>query len=409
MFSILIVEDTSEKLKNIYKPLKELSNFESLKIDHEIDALNAKNLLKQKAYDLMILDIAIPPSKDKDVELEGGLELLKEIKARDIYNIPTHIIGLTGRDEIYEKAESVMSNDLLSIIRYSSQEIEWELKLKAAIGNWMEAKKSIGSSVEYDFDVVILCALEEELNANLENGWNWNQKNLKNDNSIYYIAEVSLNNNEKIKIVAAKAERMGMPASSAMATKMVMLFKPRYIFMTGIMAGVTGRVKLGDIVISDPVWDWGSGKWVSEDNKENSLFQFDPYQFRTDPSLLKNIRLFQKDDQHLFNIRNKFKSGNKPDTILNIHIGPVASGASVLSDQEQFNRIKDQHRKLLGIEMESYGIYSAVEVSHDPRPLPISIKAVVDFGDSKKSDDVHEYGAFVTAQLAKDLAERLFS
>ena len=36
-----------------------------------------------------------------------------------------------------------------------------------------------------------------------------------------------------------------------------MRFRPRYLFMTGIMGGVEGKTNLGDLVVASPIWDWG--------------------------------------------------------------------------------------------------------------------------------------------------------
>ena len=69
-----------------------------------------------------------------------------------------------------------------------------------------------------------------------------------------------------------------MPSSSALAMKMVERFKPKLLVMLGICAGVEAKVGLGDIIIADPTWDWGSGK-MTQDINGSSVFQSAPYQF----------------------------------------------------------------------------------------------------------------------------------
>ena len=100
MFNILIVEDNTDKLREIIQLLSTIENIDVDLIDSELDAISAKKRLKVKAYDFLILDIAIPNRKADQPDLEGGLKLLNEILNRKVYKIPTHIIGLTAKEEI---------------------------------------------------------------------------------------------------------------------------------------------------------------------------------------------------------------------------------------------------------------------------------------------------------------------
>lgn len=411
MFNILIIEDNPEKLREILQLLSKIDTINIDNVDSEPDSLGAKNQLKHKSYDLLILDIAIPLRKSENIDLEGGLKLLKEIQSRRGYIIPTHIIGLTGRDELLEKARKVLGEKVLSIIHYSNSDIEWQTQLLEGIKQRIIAKDSIDlSEPEYDFDVVLVCALKTELEANRNNGWQWENYPISNDDTNYYKGVFLNNSGSQIKIIAAKAERMGMPATAALTMKVINKFKPKYVMMTGIMAGVTGKVNLGDIVVPSPVWDWGSGKWEadnSNDNENKSLFTIDPFQFSIDRKLSKEISLLSEDSNFLFNLRKSY-GNSAPKTDITVHIGPVATGASVLSDKATFDKIKDQHRKLLGVEMEAYGLFSAAEIAPRPKPMALCIKSVVDFGDSEKSDDFQDYGAFTSAQFVKEIIQRMF-
>jgi hypothetical protein len=41
---------------------------------------------------------------------------------------------------------------------------------------------------------------------------------------------------------------------------MIYTFPPRYLAMAGIAAGIRAECDIGDVILADPVWDWGSGK-----------------------------------------------------------------------------------------------------------------------------------------------------
>lgn len=413
MFNILVVEDEAEKLKHIYRLLDKIEGIDIERVDHELDVKGAKKQLLIKSYDLLILDILLPLSKDQDIDEEGGIKLLDEILSRPIYKVPTHIFGLTGKEEIFENTQKRFKQSILTLVRYSQSDIEWETQLMAGIKQRILAKEASSLAIpDYDFDVAIICALRSELESNLQNGWSWKIKTVDHDDTIYHEAVVDVLNGKQIKIIAACAIRMGMPATGALTMKIITTFRPKFIVMTGIMAGVTGRVALGDLVIIDPSWDWGSGKWISDDEgeqeKAKSLFLVDPYQFTLDTLIKKEISLLASDEGYLFALRKSYGM-SAPNTDLVVHIGAVASGASVLSDKETFNKIKDQHRKLLGVEMEAYALFTAAECASRPKPIAFCVKSVVDFGDSDKTDDYQGYGAFISSRFAKDLIVALFS
>ena len=139
---------------------------------------------------------------------------------------------------------------------------------------------------------------------------------------------------------------------------------------------------------------------------KKSLFLIDPHQFNIDSKIKKEIELLGDDSYFLLGLRKRFGL-NSPKKDITVHIGAVATGASVLSDKATFDKIKDQHRKLLGVEMEAYGLFSAVENAPRPKPLPVCIKSVVDFGDSDKDDDLQDYGSYVSAQFAREIMQKL--
>jgi nucleoside phosphorylase len=61
--------------------------------------------------------------------------------------------------------------------------------------------------------------------------------------------------------------------------------------------------------------------------------------------------------------------------------------------------VREQHRNLVGIEMESYGVFTAAEYASNPRPHCLSIKSVCDFGDERKTNQFHNYAAHNSARF----------
>ena len=116
---------------------------------------------------------------------------------------------------------------------------------------------------------------------------------------------------------------------------------------------------------------------------------------------LQNIKL---ERQYLDDIYNSYPVPSaKPKTILNIHIGPMASVPAVIQNRNEIDKIKGHSRKLIGIEMESYGVFYSAANSSNPKPIVISMKSASDFADEHKSDNYQEYSAYTSAQFAYKL------
>ena len=108
------------------------------------------------------------------------------------------------------------------------------------------------------------------------------------------------------------------------------------------------------------------------------------------------------DQSVLGNIRMGWTEAT-PSGILKIHVGPMASGASVIADDEAARSIATQHRELMAIEMEAYAVMAAAEYASDPKPTAVIIKSVCDYADAKKNDDWQKYASYTSAAFADQL------
>jgi nucleoside phosphorylase/CheY-like chemotaxis protein len=363
MLRVLVVEDDSEKLRRVLECIERVSGCEAEGIDDARDIAGAKVLLRKNQYDLMILDITLPERVDQSPVPEGGISLLDEVLERDIYNTPQHIVGLTAYDEIFETAGRRFADDLWLVIKYDPSSEEWADRLQRKIHHILLAARAPGSSQDYRSDLCIFTALAApELEAVLQLPWNWRSCEVPNDPTIYHRGEYQRDGKDRVAFAAA-APRMGMTAAAVLAMKMIIAFRPRYVAAVGILAGIKDACALGDVIAADPCWDWGSGKRYLKDGL--SIFSAAPHQISVNSSIRSKLALMAQDRALLDEIRRAWR-GPEPVTSLRLLIGPVASGASVLQDPELTENIKTQHRKLIGIDMETYGIFAAADES----PLP---------------------------------------
>ncbi len=78
-----------------------------------------------------------------------------------------------------------------------------------------------------------------------------------------------------------------------------------------------------------------------------------------------------------------------------------------MENKEIVESVQKHQRKLIGIEMEIYGVLSAVKYSTKPSPIPICMKSVCDFGDDSKSDDWQHYASYTSASAMLLLIKKL--
>jgi nucleoside phosphorylase len=234
--------------------------------------------------------------------------------------------------------------------------------------------------------------------------FDWQQESVSGDDSLYWSWSIT-GTHKNIRVVASSAARMGMPAATVSASKMISQYRPKLLVMCGIMAGVEGKARLGDIVVPTTCWDWGNGKWTLSKDGEH-VFLPAPHQIGLSPTVRERLKIFSADNLLFAGAYEQWK-GAKPSEIPVLRLGPVASGAAVLADKVTRERLVGEHRELLGIEMELYGVSVAAEEAVMPRPLVVGMKAVVDFADGGKSDGYQEYGSYMSAQALRTLVPSL--
>ncbi|WP_437667655.1 AAA family ATPase [Sorangium sp. So ce1182] len=252
------------------------------------------------------------------------------------------------------------------------------------------------------FDVAIVCALRTpELKKVLDTGTTpWRELDSEPDDpATYHGGFYTTLKGTVLRVVAAAPSQMGMPATAVLTAKMVRRFRPKLVAMVGIAAGVSGGGRgFGDILAPDCTFDYGAGKWSSVDNKLH--FSPDPNPINIVPVLRSRLKDWELKGERLARIRERWQD-QPADTVLRLHVGPLGSGAAVVSAQQPVATVRDHWRKLIGIEMEAYGAHLACQEVCNPPPMFLCMKSVCDFADPEKKDDWQHYAAYTAAQLCQ--------
>lgn len=411
MIKVLLVEDEAEKRRQLAAALTVAGVAdEDLVVVGSVS--EAKRALKASGFDLLLLDLNLPKLPGRSAELDGGLEVLRWLKAKGAGRRPPYIIGTTVFDAAFDRAESDFDNLIWTLIKFEFGNNRWKAKLDATVRRIADQQKPPYPSdgISHRIDLGIVVALDDpELSALEAVADEWVRRPVDHDDNDYFEG-VFCEGDRIVRFVATCASEKGLTGAATATTKLIYSFWPKRIAMAGICAGVRDRTKMGDLVFADPCWDWGSGKLkaskAAKGKKKSKVpDQFLPasYQMRLPEDVRTLAKALKKDKEWLKNVHRGF-SGERPSNAPSVHVGALASGASVLQSQMALEGIIGQHKDLKAVEMEAYGVMYACRVGPLPRPECFVVKAVCDFGDSTKSDSYQEYAAYASGLAVRRIA-----
>lgn len=403
MIKILLLEDTPEKLKKLKEVILKNHYIGIDNITSTVCANDARRKLCNNHFDLFITDLLIPANFEDTPSADESISLLHDIKNDDEIIKPSYIIGLSAYKEEIPKYEQYFSCEDWNLLTFDEMENNWELSLNHRI-DYIFKIKNEKEIEEYKYDIGIICALDNPEFLHIKKlSDEWKLIQVKNS-PIQFYETYFVRDKKRLKVIAATIDKMGMVATSIFATQMIELFRPKYLTMTGIAAGIKGEVELGDLLVFEYSWDYNSGK-IKSDDENNELFEVDIRQETLSSDLCNHMKTLKNDEDFLFNVYKNY-NGSKPKTHLNIHIGHVASGAAVIAHDEITKNIQKQARKLKGIEMEGYAIFCAANNATNPKPIPLVIKSVCDFANKDKNDNIQNYASYTSARVLYEFSLR---
>jgi len=256
-------------------------------------------------------------------------------------------------------------------------------------------------------DVGIVCALEyPELEAVMVAAGpksNWKEIGDGRHTHVYRETVMRTSTGTDLRVIATTSTSMGLTAAAIATTQLVLQFRPRLVAMIGIAAGTrSGGKTFGDVLVADPSVDYNSGKVVFAQGVRD--FQPDPYPIGLNPRVRSLLQKYRGTHPVFDEIRKRWRGAVPPERN-RLHVGPVGAADQVIDDATRILEIQKNWRKLIGVEMETYGVYRAVYEAPEPKPRAASFKAVCDFA-AEKSDSWQEYAAFMAAEFATEFLKR---
>lgn len=247
----------------------------------------------------------------------------------------------------------------------------------------------------YGCAAVICTAVETEtrsLRQTFDGDWNFFR--VPGDRQKYYKATFADKHNRSQRVITCQQDMMGMAAASALATKVILTFRPRYLIMCGIAAGIgeVGKQIYGDVLVPDVVWDYSTGKVVGPNESEIRFgdvgFLPRPHSISLDPELRSLVHRLCEPGACEFHLET----------------GPLACGTSVMANESVVDkRVRALFPTTVGLDMESYSVFLAANKASEPRPKALVVKSICDYANSEKNDQYQAFAAFTSSRFVEYL------
>lgn len=391
---ILLVDDELPKIREIMKVIMEVDGINESMIDYSVETNDAREKLQNSIYDLLILDLNMPERLMDDTDENAGAALVDELIGVMSYKKPIEIVILSAYDECENDFMKERYRNAFIMLRYDESSMVWSTKLKAVIE--YRLLYSLQMQEHEMIDVAVISTVPVETEAVKKLCTSWSKESFPDDVNTYYIGTLSDGEKSK-KVVTVQSTDMGMVAAALTTVNLSKHYRPRYIIIVGIAAGI-GEHEFGDILIPSEVWNYSSGKYCGKG--DDLVFKPDPKVLQLDARILGLIR--QDYSEVLLRIKKMWPE--KMNSEISICDSSMACGTAVVANKKLVeDHIIAHFRKSGGLDMEAYGVFFAARSLCDSQPIAICIKSVSDFADDDKGDGYQPYAAYTSANFAKYL------
>ncbi|MBY2914133.1 hypothetical protein [Rhizobium leguminosarum] len=387
---ILLIEDSEKKIEEIQKILSLVSvgaAIEPTIIRTMSEAVKTTSLLQ---YDLIILDLMIPYLPGANPSSDAGYELLRELR-KSGPNQFTKVVSISAYpDEVSVYREKF--DQLAVIITAFDDDGSWISTLKAVISE-LQAARQIPRAVDF----LIVCALDEE-----REGYQLTDLRRISDVSVKGLNVRFVKSDECGIGIILRTSSMGLVTATYETALALQIFATDVVAMSGICAGFSSKVSLGQLVCASLAWEYQAGKW-SKDG-----FEIAPLQVPLPAGTRGVIDNYFDDENLVRDVEQKLgRMASMPTELSKPKIAPMATGSAVIAELSKLQHIKVQHRQVAALDMETFGVYYAAHQQYPQVQHYFSIKTVVDLADSSKDDHLHAYGSALSAHVVTEVIKRI--
>lgn len=378
---ILILEDEDVKYKEIATHVH--SVIPDATLQREKNWLSYTQALANAKFDLILLDLLVPRSA-KDGTIEDHHEQLVEATRHYMsksFSTPAIVLTRHSLDE----GDFVYNLNLvdINVIPFTDH------------GEWRDALrfKLLSAQPRKKFDVVIVCALEKEVDA--FEGLGDTCGPVKTISGLI-CREMQVGPYET---VIVRPQRMGLVSAAVTAALALDRFEPRAICMSGICGGIAGESEIYDLLVTQTCHQHDAGKWST------TGFKAEHYDVQLEVAVQNKLVELASNKALLAHLLHGLDAGKtevpegKERVSCNIKTGvPTSSGSAVIAAEGKTATLAVGQRKLAGFDMEVYSVFDAARHA-TTRTAYFAAKAVVDDGGKNKGDSFHRIACLLSAKF----------
>lgn len=412
MIKVLIVDDVASKIQDIRHVLVERCQIQDSQISQAGSVSSGIKSLMASQYQLLILDLVLPQFDGESPEEKGGLSLLKDINSHQGINLPVQIICLTEFANVIQENQSEFDQLLVSSVVKNEGDSSWIDQLAESVNHTVKLHNHF---YEYytkkdEFDVGIVCALQEEFEQMIQafGEDKWTQYNYIDSPFQFRVCIINTESMNSLRVIAACAGGAGIAPTATLSTFMFTIFHVKQLYMTGFTGAFASEdTALGDILISKAVESFPMGKVVDAPNGDVEFLQ-ELHQIPANSQLVSLMSDFIANPEVTTRINLKIRKQNlqvRERESYQINIVPTVCVPFVLGSENLQKSLKNNNRKLRGIDMEGFALYHC---AHQMSRQSLWIKGVSDMADKDKDDKYHKTCAYGSAFLLQQFLKAKF-
>jgi nucleoside phosphorylase len=183
-----------------------------------------------------------------------------------------------------------------------------------------------------------------------------------------------------VEIFATATGRFGPVATAIATADLLATYQPDVMIHLGLCAGLRRQEQsLGDVVISSEVISFANGALSSGELRHNIQI------FEQKSSRMQFMLALQP-------IQERISGAISGTDGVHVHMGQFASVDYVVKSHELADKVFENSRHALALDMESSGFSQAVQTlgRNRPTPLMLLVKGISDFPDDKYGSDFSE-------------------
>ena len=386
---ILVLEDGETKYSDVCTHLnKSVCEVDLVRATYLADFLR---FVERRKFDLIIVDLLVPRFKDSADVDDVTTEIIEACRDPGCTNRSTPVVALTAFDDASDNNYKALNAADVAVLTFDPE------------GRWKNAldKKCLSARPKKGYDVVIVCALSKEVDGFANAGYRLGNSFIAGN---LVCRELQIGDCSGLIVTAA---RMGLVSCAITATQALESFSPKLICMSGICAGIDGKANILDVAIAEICHQHDFGKW--------SVNGYEPevYAVPIKTKLRAQLKQIIEDDpefkisilEGIAVLDDELPEG--VDQIpVKVYMTPASSGSAVIADSKMVEIIKEQQRKGVIFEMESFALYEAARLHPSDVPF-FSAKAVVDNGTVSKGDKFHRLACILSAKVVFESIKRL--